>query len=109
MKKLLIVPLLFVLAGSACAADLVITYTIPQAKAARVKAAMQGLYPIPQIPDPEWVDPGDGSEAPLVDEFTAAQWAKERPRRWVRDQVARWEQKVGKAAILFSPDDTIIE
>lgn len=30
--------------------------------------------PIPQIPDPEWVDPGDGTPHPMVDEFTVKGW-----------------------------------
>jgi len=43
------------------------TFNLEAAKASRLNTAIRGIYPMPQIPDPEWVDPGDGSEAPLVD------------------------------------------
>jgi hypothetical protein len=38
-----------------------ITFTIPDEKLQRVIDSIGGLYPVPQIPDPEWVDPEDGS------------------------------------------------
>lgn len=38
------------------------------AKAARVIDAVCATYGYPeQVPDPAWVDPGDGSTAPLID------------------------------------------
>ena len=75
-----------------------INFTVPADKLPRIVAAMVGLYPVPQIPDPEWVDPGDGSEAPLVNEFTDGQWAKEALRRKVIRDVRRWEHKVATDA-----------
>jgi hypothetical protein len=73
-------------------AGLNITFTIPEAKVAEAVTALNGLYPKP-------------------DDFVGNdnQWAKEVIRRWVRDQIARYEQKVAKDAIAFLPDDTIIQ
>ena len=48
-----------------------ITLTLEPEKAARVNAAIQGIWPIPQIPDPEHV--GDPEDAPPIDEFTPAE------------------------------------
>jgi len=73
-----------------------ITFTIPDNKIDRVKAAMAGLYPIPDADE-------DGTP-----DFTEAQWAKESVRRWIRDQVARWETKVAKDAVTVAPDDGIV-
>ena len=78
-----------------------ITYTIPDGKIERIKAALSGLHSIPQIEDPE-------NQGEMIDEFTPNQWAKECPRRWIRDQVARWEQKVARDAILYNVEDDII-
>lgn len=72
-----------------------ITFTIPDAKLQRVVDAMKGLYPIPT----------DANQDPL---FTDNQWAKEAVRRWIRDTVARYEQKTAMDAISFSPDDGIV-
>ena len=34
--------------------------------------------PMPQIDDPEWIDTGDGSQAPKVDEYsTVKEWVEE--------------------------------
>ena len=75
-----------------------IIFNVPADKLPRIVAAVVGLYPVPQIPDPEWVDPGDGSEAPMVNEFTDGQWAKEAVRRLVIRNVRRWEHKVATVA-----------
>lgn len=78
-----------------------ITFTIPDNKIQRVVTAMKGLYPIPQIPDPE-------NEGQTIPEFTDGQWAKESVRRWIRDQVARYEQRTAKDAISFKPEDDLL-
>lgn len=72
-----------------------ITFTVDNAKVDRVINAMEGLYPIPT----------DESGTPL---FTPTQWAKESIRRWIRNQVARWEQRVAIKAVEFTPDDTLV-
>lgn len=75
-----------------------INFNVPADKLPRIIAAMVGLYPVPTIPDPDWIDPGDGSEAPMVPEFTDGQWAKEAVRRKVIRDVRRWEHKVATDA-----------
>lgn len=84
----------------------VINFTIPNNKIQLIIDSMKGLYPIPQIPDPDFV--GNPDDAPFINEFTDIAWAKESVRRWIRDQVARWIQKEAIGDIKFSPDDTII-
>ena len=106
-----IVPTQIVVAQSALAATpTTISFEVPADKLPRIKAAMAGIYPIPQIPDPEWVDPEDGSEAPMVDEFGPGAWAKEAIRRLVKRDVARWERKVAAAAAVdaITEDDDLL-
>ena len=86
-----------------------IKFTISEDKVQRVTNAMKGLYPIPQIPDPEWKDPKDGSQAPMIPEFTNGQWAREVVRRFIIQQVARWEQVEAQRNIKFQPDNTIVK
>lgn len=78
-----------------------ITFTIPANKIGRIVTAMKGLYPIPHIPDPD-------NEGQMIPQFTGGQWAKESVRRWIRNQVARYEQKMAKDAISFLPEDDIV-
>ena len=78
-------------------ADLIVTFTIPEAKKQRIVDAMKGLYTIPL-----------DSQDPPQPLFTDNAWAKESVRRWIRDQVARWEQREAKDAIQFSPEDDIV-
>lgn len=87
-----------------------INFNVPDAQLPRIVAAMAGIYPVPQIPDPDWVDPGDGSQAPMVDEFTPNQWAKETVRRKIVRDVRRWEHKVAAdaAASGVTEDDTLL-
>lgn len=79
-----------------------ITFTIPNEKLLRITDALAGLYPIPQVNN------GTEEEPDMQPEFTNNQWAKESVRRWIVRQTARWEQKVAKEAIVFSPEDDII-
>ena len=87
-----------------------INFNVPADKLPRIVAAMVGLYPVPQIPDPNWVDPGDGSQAPMVNEFTNNQWAKEALRRKVIRDVRRWEHKVATDAAggAITEDDDLL-
>ena len=71
-----------------------VTFTISAANLTRVKAAMKELYPIPVDED------GDP-------EFTDNEWAKEAVRRLIRRDVARYEQKTGRDAVVYSEDDGI--
>jgi hypothetical protein len=85
-----------------------ISFTISTENISKVAEAMAGLYPIPQISDPAWEDPQDGSTAPMVPEFTPNQWAKEAIRRWVISQVARYEQKTKKDAIIYAENNALL-
>jgi hypothetical protein len=89
-------------------ADMNITVTIPQDKAQRIIEAMKGLYPIPKVPDPAWVDPGDGSEAPLVNQHTDVQWARVVVVQWIKAQEARYRQAKVRSAVTLDIDDSIV-
>lgn len=82
--------------------DVTLSMTTPQA--ARASAAIEGLWPIPQIPDPAWE--GVPFDAPIIDEFTSLQWAKIILRGWLAQTTHRWENKVAKdaAAVPLDPD-----
>lgn len=55
-----------------------IVENIPAAKRAEVRDAIFEVLPNSStIPDPEWVDPEDGSMAPQIPEFTAEEWGDE--------------------------------
>ena len=87
-----------------------ITLSVPIGQVPRVKAALLWLFPIPQIPDPEWIDPGDGSTAPMVDAFSENDWMKESIRRWIISQVKRYErwEAANDARDGVATDDTLI-
>ena len=87
--------------------DLVITVTIPSAKVAAYRTKFLKAQPIPLVPDPEWVDPEDGSEAPMIAEFTAAQWFKEFLRRQVAKQLRRGEAAINRDDFVPSDVDDI--
>ena len=63
-----------------------ITFTIENGKAVRLKNALCGLFPVPQITDPK-------DDDKMIPEFTEAQWAKECVRRYLIKQVSRWERR----------------
>ena len=46
---------------------------IPSAKLADFRAGFLRKEPVPQIPDPAWVDPEDGTQAPLIDKYSELQ------------------------------------
>jgi hypothetical protein len=53
------------------------------AKLAVHKADFLKVVPKNQISDPDWVDPDDGSQAPLVDELTDL----EHFNKWITDEI----------------------
>jgi hypothetical protein len=92
MKKIIIgLVLLLFISTTVEAADVNIVITIPSAQVVRVQKILQ-IYPIPQIPDPTWIDPDDGSEAPLIDEFTQKQWFKILITRYLKSLVQQVER-----------------
>lgn len=75
-----------------------ITFTIADAALPRVVAAIKGLYPVPV----------DGAGDPL---FSDNAWAKEKTRRWWKEQVLRYEQRTdvdtARDAVAEVPDGDI--
>jgi len=80
----------------------IITFTIDNQKVQRISDAIKGLYPIPQI------NVGTDEEPVWENEYTDNQWAKEKIRRWVIKQVARYEQKLAVNAIKYKEDNSLL-
>ena len=78
-----------------------ITFDIDDTKLPRIVDTMKGLYPIPQIDDPQ--NPGQ-----MIPQFTDNQWPREVIRKFVIQQVARYEQLKAQKAIKYNLDDTIV-
>jgi len=91
-------------------ADQIISYKVPSLK---VDKALQGflrLYPNNETkPDPKWVDPKDGTEAPQVAKYTDAQWFKEKVKRLIARDINRGLQMIAKEQTEFSVDDEVLE
>lgn len=89
-----------------------ITFNIPDEYLPRIITAIEGLYPIPKIADPDFVVDKDNPalQAEMVDEFTSAGWAKERVRRFMLDTVRRYERKeaIDTAKESISVNDNLI-
>lgn len=57
------------------------------------------MIPMPQIPDPNWVDPKDGTEHPEVDEFPSTKALAE-------DRMGEWLIRIiNKGLVLISQED----
>ena len=97
-----------VVAAEPVAEPIEITITIPAPARLRAIAAFEHIYPIPQIPDPDWVDPKDGSTAPMVGEYTSEKWIEIRTRQWLRDTIARAEQARKRRKAKFAPDTSVV-
>jgi hypothetical protein len=91
-----------------------ITFNIPTDNLSRVVNAIKGLYPIPKIADPNWIeleqDNPEYTEQPMINEFTDNAWAKERVRRFMKDTVKRFEQRtaIDSAKDSVSVEDDLI-
>lgn len=79
-----------------------ITFTIPNDKLPLIVNAMKGLYPIPVI------NTGTEEEPVWENEFTDNAWAKESIRRWIKKQVARYNQKIAQEAIVYEEDNNLL-
>jgi hypothetical protein len=57
--------------------------------------AINSLFKVqmPKIPDPEWIDPGDGSEAPLIDKYTEEEFLKYHLADYLERQTERYSKK----------------
>lgn len=89
-------------------ADTIINFTIPEAQIIRAEEATKWACPITQIADPQWINPQDGSKAPLVNEFTDNEWIQEALKKWIIDQVYRFEQQEAVEAIDITKDKTLV-
>lgn len=87
-----------------------ISFNIPDPALPRIRAGMLALYPnTEQMEDPDWVDPGDGSTAPIIPKYTDNQWLKEKVRRYIVHSVLRGEKMIAaqeaKDAVTSTDDD----
>ena len=90
-------------------ADKIITLTIPSAKVQRVIDATKFLHKIPQIDNPDFVTvEATPNEEPRINEFTDNQWAKEAWRRYIINQVRRYETHQAKDAVSIEADDSLV-
>jgi len=89
--------------------DQVITLTIP---GDRVAIALEGfleIYPNNEtIPDPEWVDPEDGTPEPQIAKYTNKEWVTEKVRQLIVRDVRRGLQMKANTEAQVEKDDTLI-
>jgi len=71
-------------------------------KSKDITDAIKGLYPIPQI------NVGTNEEPVWRDEFDEEEWVKEKTRRWLIKQVARYKQKVAVNAIKYEEENDLL-
>ena len=68
------------------------------------------LYPNNEtIPDPEWVDPEDGSLQPQIPLYTNLQWVDEKMRRILIRDIQRGAQMLANEVSLVQIDDDAVE
>ena len=67
-----------------------ITFTSTAENIQRIINAMKGLYPIPRVPNPDYLK--DGIET--LNEFSDSDWVKECIRQWIMDQVLEYERRI---------------
>ena len=92
------------------AADVQLNFLIPEAKVATAVEGFLAIYPNTEtIPDPEWVDPEDGSEAPQIARWSTKQWVEEKIRRIIVRDIHRGLQKTANEEARLETDKTIVE
>ena len=91
-------------------ADIVISLKIPSEKVAVAVEGFLTIYPNNEtMPDPNWVDPEDGSSAPEIPKYaTTKVWVTERIRRIVVRDIHRGLQmkKAAEDAVVVD-DETV--
>ena len=76
-----------------------ITLTIPDQYIPRLLAAIEGLYPIPQIINPEYEEEpenptGYDPDTPqYIDQYTGVQWAKIKIKDFLANTMNRYEER----------------
>lgn len=99
MKILIGVFLLILISINVYAADIQICIIIPDDKVQRVKDGFFEVRPIPKIPDPDWIDPEDGTEAPLINQYTSKKWLKLKIRQYIKGVVIQGENRIGHKSV----------
>ena len=88
MKSIILAVLICFVCGMVEARDF--TISIPDGNLIRDKVAFLVVHKNNEmIPDPEWIDPEDGSEAPLINKYTDAEWIREYVRQHLKGQIER--------------------
>ena len=89
MKKILVLTMaLMMFAGIVESRDF--TISIPDGNLVADKTAFLAVHKNNEmIPDPEWINPEDGSEAPLINKYTDAEWIREYVRQHLKGQIER--------------------
>ena len=89
--------------------DQIITLTIPEAKIAIALQGFLKIYPNKEtIPDPNWIDPEDGSEAPQIAKYTDKQWVREQLRRICVRDIRKGLQMAANENVKIEIDNEII-
>jgi len=90
------------------------TITVDDEIAIRLQIAMAGLYPIPMIPDPDFIAPAEepDADAPEVPQYDGNDWVVVCMQQWAQAQINRWEARgrvnAAKAATVPIPPDGIV-
>lgn len=91
-------------------ANKTITLTIPSEKVAKALQGFLAIYPNEEtIPDPEWIDPEDGTEAPQIAKYTNANWVNEQIRRIIVRDIRRGLQMIANKEVIIETDDGMVE
>ena len=89
-------------------ANVVLTITIPEEKATKALEGFLKLYPNTETkPDPTWVDPQDGTEAPQIPKYTNKQWVQEKLRKLLIRECHRGLQMIANASAIVAVDDNL--
>ena len=88
MKKILFLAVAMFICTNVWGLEL--RYTIPKAKVDEYVDDYVYIHKNREtMPDPNWVDPEDGSEAPQILKYTNQGWTKEHIRRYIGNQIRR--------------------
>ncbi len=88
----------------------IIVLRIPESKRLTAFEGFLAIYPNSEtIPNPDWVDPEDGTEAPEIVKFTDSQWVSEQIRRLIVRDIYRGNQMLALEAVNGAIDDSLVE
>jgi HAMP domain-containing protein len=106
MKKLTILLLIAVLAGSVFAAGITITIRIPASKLAEFSKKFEAYMPNKEMmDDPSYTpDPNDPTNPPLVARYTQKQWLRSKIIKLLRTIESRGADILAKRAVINDPN-----